>query len=173
MQLALPHPFHRPSRMEMMRRRGAHMIRSERGRWMAAGAAAGAAMTAAAKAFDKRRRHMVRDRAVSKVRHGSADANRKARYLGGVAHGMVHRMRPGGNHRDYDDTTLARKVETEIFRPADAPKGRVDVNAHDGVVELRGTVDRPEQITQLVAATQRVDGVREVRNLLHTPVSAR
>ena len=40
--------------------------------------------------------------------------------------------------RDYDDATLAHKVETELFRPADAPKGQVSVNVNDGVVELRG-----------------------------------
>ena len=39
-----------------------------------------------------------------------------------------------------DDVTLTRKVETEIFRPKGAPKGKVDVNAVDGVVWLRGEV---------------------------------
>jgi hypothetical protein len=32
-------------------------------------------------------------------------------------------------------------VETEVFRPADAPKGKVDVNVANGVVELRGGID--------------------------------
>jgi hypothetical protein len=40
--------------------------------------------------------------------------------------------------------TLARGVESEIFRPADAPKGKVSVNVAHGVVELRGEV-LPEQ----------------------------
>jgi osmotically-inducible protein OsmY len=68
-----------------------------------------------------------------------------------------------------DDVTLARKVETELFRPADAPKGRINVNAEDGVVYLRGEADTPEMINDLVERTRKVQGVREVENLLHLP----
>ena len=67
-----------------------------------------------------------------------------------------------------DDVTLARKVETEIFRDPDAPKGRVSVNTEHGVVFLRGELE-PEQIRHLVAATERVHGVERVENLLHPP----
>src|ERR671931_2289506 len=66
-----------------------------------------------------------------------------------------------------DDVTLARKVETEIFREADAPKGQVDVNAVDGVVELRGEVERPELVNELEEKARKVQGVLDVRNLLH------
>ena len=68
-----------------------------------------------------------------------------------------------------DDVTLAHKVETEIFRPAGAPKGSVDVNAVDGVVWLRGQVDRLEQLRELEERARHVVGVKEVRNLLHLP----
>jgi len=71
--------------------------------------------------------------------------------------------------RTYDDVTLARKVESEIFRPDDAPKGSVDVDAYDGVVELRGQVKHPDEIRALENAAARVDGVQQVVNLLHTP----
>jgi osmotically-inducible protein OsmY len=70
--------------------------------------------------------------------------------------------------KDYDDVTLARKVETELFRPADAPKGQVSVNVNDGVVELRGELADQKQIDELGANAKKVDGVRDVRNLLHT-----
>jgi osmotically-inducible protein OsmY len=69
---------------------------------------------------------------------------------------------------DYDDVTLARKVESELFRPADAPKGQVSVNVNDGVVELRGELPDQKQIDELGANAKKVDGVRDVRNLLHT-----
>lgn len=69
----------------------------------------------------------------------------------------------------YDDVTLARKVETEIFRDADAPKGDVVVNAEHGVVFLRGQVKDPEQIQELEKAAKAVDGVKDVETLLHTP----
>ncbi len=43
-----------------------------------------------------------------------------------------------------DDVTLARKVESEIFRDADVPKGQINVNAENGVIVLRGEVEEPE-----------------------------
>ena len=43
------------------------------------------------------------------------------------------------------------------------------VNARDGVVELRGEVERPEDVEALGAAAEKVTGVRDVNNLLHTP----
>jgi osmotically-inducible protein OsmY len=75
----------------------------------------------------------------------------------------------GGESAPADDITLARKVETEIFRPADAPKGQVNVQALDGVVELRGQIDDPNVIEDLEKRTRQVTGVRDVRNLLHLP----
>jgi hypothetical protein len=68
-----------------------------------------------------------------------------------------------------DDVTLARKVETEIFRDAEVPKGQINVNAENGVVVLRGQVEEPELIRDLEEKTRNVQGVQEVENLLHTP----
>jgi osmotically-inducible protein OsmY len=68
-----------------------------------------------------------------------------------------------------DDVTLARKVETEIFRDADVPKGQINVNAEDGKVVLRGEVESPEMIDELVSNARKVQGVQDVENLLHTP----
>jgi osmotically-inducible protein OsmY len=68
-----------------------------------------------------------------------------------------------------DDVTLARKVETEIFRDPEVPKGQINVNAVDGVVELRGEVKRPEMVNALEEQARKVQGVRDVNNLLHTP----
>jgi osmotically-inducible protein OsmY len=68
-----------------------------------------------------------------------------------------------------DDVTLARKVESEIFRDADVPKGQINVNAENGKVVLRGEVDSPELIDDLVGNARKVQGVQDVENLLHTP----
>ena len=68
-----------------------------------------------------------------------------------------------------DDVTLAHKVETEIFRDAEVPKGQINVNAENGVVVLRGEVEEPELIRDLEEKTRNVQGVQEVENLLHTP----
>jgi osmotically-inducible protein OsmY len=71
-----------------------------------------------------------------------------------------------------DDATLARKVETEIFRDSDIPMGRINVDAENGKVVLRGEVEGPELIKDLEQRTKKVQGVEEVENLLHVPGSA-
>src|SRR5919197_60335 len=53
-----------------------------------------------------------------------------------------------------DDVTLARKVESEIFRDAEVPKGKINVNAERGKVVLRGEVDSPKLIDDLVEKTR-------------------
>jgi osmotically-inducible protein OsmY len=71
-----------------------------------------------------------------------------------------------------DDATLARKVETEIFRDSDIPQGRINVDAENGKVVLRGEVEEPELIKDLELRTKNVQGVEEVENLLHVSGSA-
>jgi osmotically-inducible protein OsmY len=78
---------------------------------------------------------------------------------------------PSGSSEPADDVTLAHRVETEIFRAPDAPKGRVSVNAENGVVFLRGEIDDPQWIARLGDDASRVSGVAAVRNLLHTPAT--
>jgi osmotically-inducible protein OsmY len=68
-----------------------------------------------------------------------------------------------------DDVTLARKVESEIFRDADVPKGQINVNVEDGVVYLRGELEQPDLIQDLEAQARKVQGVLGVENLLHVP----
>jgi osmotically-inducible protein OsmY len=68
-----------------------------------------------------------------------------------------------------DDITLARKVESEIFRGADVPKGQINVNVEDGVVYLRGELEQPDLIDDLGAQARKVQGVLAVENLLHVP----
>src|SRR5256885_14653346 len=68
-----------------------------------------------------------------------------------------------------DDVTLARKVESEIFRDADVPKGQINVNVEDGVVYLRGELEQPDLIKDLESEARKVQGVLGVENLLHAP----
>jgi osmotically-inducible protein OsmY len=72
---------------------------------------------------------------------------------------------------DVDDTTLTHKVESEIFRDDYVPKGQINVNAQEGVVQLRGEVPSEEMVSDLVEKTRSVEGVRDVENLLHLPGS--
>jgi hypothetical protein len=73
--------------------------------------------------------------------------------------------------KDLDDVGLARKVETIIFRDHDVPKGKIDVNAADGVVWLRGEAKTPDMIKTLETQTAGIPEVKKVENLLHLPKS--
>jgi osmotically-inducible protein OsmY len=49
------------------------------------------------------------------------------------------------------------------------PKGKINVDAEQGKVVLRGEADSPEMIDALAGKARNVQGVQEVENLLHTP----
>ena len=116
----------------------------------------------------RRRRNMSRDRALKLLRRTRREVARKARYAEGVAEGRLHEVTGDGMPRPQpDDITLARKVESEIFRDAAAPKGSVNVNAEHGIVYLRGQAGSQEWMERLIAAAQGVEGVKDVKNLLH------
>ena len=68
-----------------------------------------------------------------------------------------------------DDVTLARMVETIIFRDPEVPKGAIIVDALNGVVTLRGEADRLERIGELQRKAGAIPGVARVENLLHLP----
>jgi osmotically-inducible protein OsmY len=119
----------------------------------------------------RRRRAMARDRSAGAARQSGRRLARLTRWGSAEVYGVTQKIR----HRKEepkpqpDDVTLARKVETEIFRSADVPKGKINVNAVDGVVELRGEADRPEMIRDLEEQVRNIPGVRDVRNMLHLP----
>jgi len=113
----------------------------------------------------KRRRKVTADRLAALVRrHGG----RLMKGTGSQAHALKQKathLREEPKPQP-DDVTLARKVETEIFRDADVPKGRINVNAENGKVVLRGEVDSPEMIEDLVSKARKVQGVQDVESLL-------
>jgi osmotically-inducible protein OsmY len=98
----------------------------------------------------RRRRNDARDRALAVIRRGAERTRREAE-------------EPAQNDQD-----LADRVKSQIFQPADAPKGSVNVNVENGVVYLRGEVKQPDQIRKLVEQAGSVDGVSAVENLLST-----
>jgi BON domain-containing protein len=118
----------------------------------------------------RRRRRGVRDRTLSRMRRGERRAVRRARRAESHAVGVARRALNARHRRrePIDDVTLAHKVESELFRRIGVPKGRISVNAEDGVVFLRGVIDREEDIARMEAGTRRIAGVRNVENLLHT-----
>jgi hypothetical protein len=118
----------------------------------------------------RRRRHSARDRAMSRMRRGERQAAMRARRAESHAVGIARRTFNARRRREpLDDVTLAHKVESELYRRTGVAKGHVSINAEDGVVFLRGVVNRQEDIERIEAATRRIAGVREVENLLHMP----
>jgi hypothetical protein len=111
------------------------------------------------------------NRTVDTVREGLGQATKLGRGAAnqGMSLGKRFANRNPEPKQDMDDVTLARKVETEIFRPQGAPKGKIDVNAVEGVVWLRGEVKNQGQSTKIEAQVRAIPEVRGVENLLHLP----
>jgi len=80
----------------------------------------------------------------------------------------IKSMVKGPDNRDPDDLTLVDRVESELFADPAVPKGKLNINAIDGRVILRGEVPS-DQVSSLEAAVRKIVGVRDVENLLHTP----
>ena len=120
-----------------------------------------------------RRRSMLRDRTSAVFRRAGRRAGGAAQSVSSTASGMTQKVTHlrEEEKEQPNDATLARKVESEIFRGDDVPKGQISVNAENGVVFLRGEVERPELIQELEQAVRKVQGVQDVQNLLHEPGS--
>jgi osmotically-inducible protein OsmY len=141
-------------------------------RWKTPLVAAGGALVAFL--FDpisgRRRRAELGQRLPAFFRRGGRQVGRVAGQVSSEAYGARQRLahaRPDEKEGALNDPALARKVETEIFRDPDVPKGDINVQAHDGIVELRGQVPRPALIDELVKRTRQIPEVRDVENLLH------
>ena len=121
----------------------------------------------------KRRRHVTVDRIGGFFRRRGRDVGRAGRAVTSEAYGVAKTATPLREEQkpQPNDATLTSKVESEIFRDADVSKGRISVNAEEGVVYLRGEVESPDLIARLEKATRDVQGVRDVENLLHVPGS--
>jgi len=119
-----------------------------------------------------RRRHVLRDKAMKYARTGKAEAVRKADYAAGHVKGAASAATPSSREdasERLNDPALARKVESEVFRDEEIPKGNISVNAEYGVVYFRGEVPSREVMEALTERARGVDGVRAVENLTHVP----
>jgi hypothetical protein len=138
--------------------------------WLAAGGAAGAALTAL---FDpvrgKARRARVRDQTAAFMRRRGGTVGRFGRKVGSDFQGFRERQMYGrsGEYVAPNDATLEQKVESEVLGRGDVPKGSIVLNAEGGVIVLRGEVDSQEQIDHVESLVRKVDGVIDVENLLH------
>ena len=91
----------------------------------------------------------------------------------GKAKGTAQSATPGAGREPVEerlnDPALARKVESEVFRDDELPKGSISVNAEYGVIYFRGEVPSQDAMEELTKRARGVDGVRAVENLTHLP----
>ena len=113
------------------------------------------------------RRAKLQDQASAVFRRAKREADRKAEYARGQAEGLRHIA--SSDSPPPNDETLTAKVESEVLSRWNYPKGSINVNTVDGVVELRGTCESQEQISDLEADVRKGPGVVDVRNFLHLP----
>ncbi|HLZ70297.1 MAG TPA: BON domain-containing protein [Dehalococcoidia bacterium] len=117
-----------------------------------------------------RRRARLISRGGALLRRGRRRARRLGRRGTRTLTGQWGRFtRPGHSEEPADAVTLTQRVESELFRDPSVPKGRINVNAENGVIVLRGQLDSAEQIERIVARARRVPGVYNVANLMHLP----
>jgi hypothetical protein len=115
------------------------------------------------------RRAQASDQLEAALRDGLEEAERRADYHAGQFKGVVAETVDFGESPAPDDRTLKHRVESEVLGRAGVPKGDIVVHAEGGIVQLRGQVERPEVIDEVVRATRDVEGVRAVESLLHLP----
>lgn len=116
------------------------------------------------------RRARLRDMATSRARRAVGDAERRTRYMANVAQGRMSEMvSPGPDNRTPDDTTLAARVQTEVFGAADVPKDRLTLEVSQAIVTLRGELDSQQEIDDVTTRVRQVPGVRGVAVLIHLP----
>ncbi len=118
----------------------------------------------------RRRRSQLAQRVPAFFRHRARDVGRARRTVTAQAYGVAQKATHlREESKDLNDPTLAAKVETELFRDVDVPKGQINVNAQEGVIQLRGEDPSPDMINDLVEKARKVQGVKDVENLLHLP----
>ncbi len=113
------------------------------------------------------RRAKLQDQLGGKVRRGASEVARKSEYARGHVEGLRHMATPDSPPQS--DEALTAKIESEVLSRWNYPKGSINVNTVEGVVELRGTCDTPDQINQLEQEVRKITGVVDVHNYLHLP----
>ena len=116
------------------------------------------------------RRNVTRDRLGGTARDAASDLARAGRHAGAEVYGAKEKLEHLASEQPPEsDAVLTHKIESEVFRDRAIPKGDMNVNCVDGVVFLRGEVERSDLVELIDARVGRVFGVRDVVNLLHTP----
>ena len=66
-----------------------------------------------------------------------------------------------------DDKIVTAEVKAALLKDPEVKGLQVNVETYDGVVQLSGFVDNPEQIPKAAEVAKSVKGVKSVKNDLH------
>ncbi|HEX8854013.1 MAG TPA: BON domain-containing protein [Thermoleophilaceae bacterium] len=105
------------------------------------------------------------------MRRTSKELERLGRRAAREVDGTVQRVRHLRSEPkpDMDDVTLARKVETVLFRRLPDVKGHVNINVVDHVVVLHGQAKNPTRIRQIESIVRGIPEVTGIESNLHLP----
>lgn len=122
----------------------------------------------------RRRRALARGKLGRYGRQVARGVVRSARGVAGPAQGFCHtaeKRLPGYEPAVMPDTHefVKHRVETALGREPGLPMSAVNVDAADGIVNIRGTVPDAETARRMVDQAAAVEGVRAVISLMHLP----
>jgi osmotically-inducible protein OsmY len=115
------------------------------------------------------RRARLRDQIGASVRRAQDRADKLSRHTSNVIEGTKADLAGGDGDRSMDDATVADRIRSEVLGRPGLDAGGLVVDVHDGVAHLRGEMRDEARITEVVAMTRGVAGVRDVENLIHVP----
>jgi hypothetical protein len=112
----------------------------------------------------RRRRALVKDKAVSAYSSGSDVLRKTSKDLGNRSKGLAAGVRSKLRKVDADDLVLRDRVRSKMGRWVSKP-GAIDVTVEDSVVILRGEVPASE-VDHLLKKLRKLKGVEDLRNEL-------
>jgi osmotically-inducible protein OsmY len=115
------------------------------------------------------RRAKLMDQLGGFSRRTAHEVERKTEYMKGQVEGIRHQVTSGSDSPPPNDETLTAKIQSEVLSRWNYPKGSINVNTAEGVVELRGSCETRDQINELEQEVRKISGVIDVHNFLHLP----
>jgi osmotically-inducible protein OsmY len=112
----------------------------------------------------KRRRGLVRDKAVSAARKAGERLDARSRDLRNRARGVASHLKAKTRPEEVSDAVVEERVRSEIGRAVSNP-GAIEVRGFEGIVTLSGPVLASE-VDDLLSAARGVRGVEEIENRL-------
>ena len=73
---------------------------------------------------------------------------------------------PGTSGQAPDDTSITQAVKEKLLKQPETSAERIDVNTHEGVVTLSGSVKSPEEKEQVIQIARNTEGVQRVEDRL-------